>query len=91
MSIHPLSIYSTDIYWRVNNDEKRRTFLKNPNLNREDSVNTHAFYKRKTEMIIVWIGVSVRDGWSCMAREGLKVTEALKFKPERFEHMEIGR
>lgn len=43
------------------------------------------------EFIAVSIGVSVRDGWRCMSREGLKFIEALKIKPERFEYRDIGR
>ena len=64
--------------------QKMSVFLRNLNLNKQDDINTYFFYER--EIIIVWIGVSgMVDGvWP---GKGLKVTEALKFKPERFEHM----
>lgn len=47
-------------------------------------MNTYFFYER--EVITVWTGVSrmVAGVWP---GKGLKVTEALKVKPERFEHV----
>lgn len=88
LSIH-LSMYSTDIYWRVNNIYV--TFLKNLNHNREDDIKTHSYYKRKTEIITVWVGLSICEVWWSVTRGDLKVIGAIKFKPERSEHIEIGR
>lgn len=91
LSVYPLSVYSTDIYWRVNDHEKEKMFLKCQNPNREDNINIYTFYKRHSKIITVWIGVGVRDGWWYVAREGLNVIGTPNFKPKRFEHMEIGR
>ena len=56
----------------------------NLNLNKQGDMNTYFFYER--EVITVWTGVSgmVAGVWP---GKGLKVTEALKVKPERFEHV----
>lgn len=66
-------------------------FFKNLNHNKEGDTKTHSCYKRKTEVITVRVGVSVRkDGWCYVAREGLQVIEALKFKLKDLNTWRLG-